>query len=231
MNAYIRILIIIICALVSANLNAQNSRTDTQDFDIEPFNIKYDYSITNEDYGIDCEGELTLSINIPNGTKQILIAWGITHKGGSWSSYKRHFYRYIKVIEFDERQSVIHYRHNINVNWGTYFIIWYNMEDGSRLCSDEYNVNSYISPSDLEMLQNYASIDSPEQDSYDITYNPDTKTLDVSNGAHLEIYDLSGSRIFDGFVSGSYSLTYLRGKLIIIRCIINNQIITKKIRI
>lgn len=212
--------------VISANSSAQVSRTDTQDLDIEPYNINYDYLISHEDYGIDCEGELSFSINIPNGISQIRVERGRPNEFNP----DRHFYTTIQIIDFDENQTVINYKH-VRIRWRTFFRVRYIMEDGSHLCSDEYNVNTYISPSDLETLQNYASIDSPEQDSYDIIYNPDTKVLDVGDNAYLEIYDLLGKLIYQGIVSGSYSLGYLRSKFVIVRCVINNQITTKKIRI
>ena len=226
MNTYMRYLMTMLCALFICALSL---RADEPNPDIALFNINYDYTITNEEYGIDCEGELSFSLNIPKGTSLIVLSKGMTHKGSDWDSYKRHIYRTKRIIDFNKSQTIINYNYPYPINWGSFFRITYSLEDGSHLETNEYNVNSYISPSDLEMLQNYASIDSPEQDSYDISYNPNTKELEVSDNANIEIYDLTGCKLFEGLVSGSYSLAYIRSKFIIVRCTIKNQVIIKKI--
>ena len=115
------------------------------------------------------------------------------------------------------------------IYWGTYFMIHCQTIDGTFLYSSVYNTNDFISPQDLTKLLEASSIESAPEKSNDTVYNIATKSLEVGENTHLEIFDSSGVRLYSGVVNGSFPLHDYSGRFLIIRAVINNQVSTMKI--
>lgn len=195
---------------------------------LEPFNIKYDYSLF-EDRGItDCKGTLTLSLHIPDGVSHIIFRKTSPHYTPVVQDYI--FFSSATEIHFPPDETIINVSSE-NIRSGTYFKIDFTNDDGEHFSSSIYNINSFISQSDLDIISYTSGIQDVENHGENMTYDPRTKTLMVDGDAYCEIMDLSGRYLFKGHVLDSISLADSYTHMIIVRYTIDDRTLVKKIKL
>ncbi|MBO5054396.1 MAG: hypothetical protein J6C44_09245 [Muribaculaceae bacterium] len=213
-----------LATLLSVSARANNDDTNNNMF--EPFNIKYRYTLIEKNGHKDCIGELNFSLNIPNGTKRIILQRTRPHYN---NIHNEIIYSSGRIINFGPGDYMV----NVSVEgtyWGTYFRIQYVLTDDVRKYSSPYYTDTYISQADLDVL-NDLGVDDIREDESLITYNSENKTLSVSHPITCEIFDMLGRVLFTGAIEDCISLSGFNAGLIIVHCLDNNRKIVKKIKL
>lgn len=191
--------------------------------DFEPYNINYDYSLCNVEGELDCVGNLSFCIDIPKNASHIILRKTEPHYSKSYF-----FFNTGILFTFEDGQTKIDYCQS-SIYWGMYFMVESKMKNGTSLCSSIYNTSDLISADDLAKLLQASSTETTLEISKAPVYNPTTKSFEVGENAHLEIFDASGVQLYSGIVCGSFPLLDYSGRFLIIRSVINNQVSTMKI--
>lgn len=189
----------------------------------EPYNINYDYSLCNVEGELDCVGDLSFCIDIPKNASHIILRKTEPHYSKSYF-----FFNTGILFTFEEGQTKIDYCQS-SIYWGMYFMVESKMKNGTSLCSSIYNTSDLISADDLAKLLQASSTETTLEISKAPVYNPTTKSLEVGENAHLEIFDASGVQLYSGTACGSFPLRDYSDRFLIIRSVINNQVSTMKI--
>lgn len=209
---------------LSARANSDNN-DNTNDNIYEPFNIKYEYTLIEQNGRKDCIGTLSFSLNITNEINRVLLERTNPHFKGDKIRFAAK-----RVLSFDPDCSIA----NISiedVKWGTYFRLLYFMKDDTSKVTSIYHTDTYISQADLDILNDGMGVDDIKDDGSLITYNPENKTLSVSHPVNCEIYDLLGRVLFTGAIEDCISLSGFNTGLLIVHCLDNNRKIVKKIKL
>jgi len=190
-----------------------------------PFDINYNYSLTGEDNHWDCSGTLSFSLTIPTGLSHIILERTPPH-------YTRDDIRFTikREISFDANDEIL----NVfieDVKWGTYFRIAFLMDDGVYNFSSVYNINSYISQTDLDKLTRSSGIEDVKCFPEPITYDIESQALLSLHPIHCEIFDFSGKCLFNGVIDGCLPMANTHTQIIILRYYSNNYTIVKKIKL
>ena len=221
--------------LYTITLSAQIGKTEAmavEDYALSEINYSY---TTYEDRGrIDCVGQLSFKTNVPDECAQLVLyktqphyttSPDVTETDVTKSDIR---FTVCRIIPLETSQTFFQFAQD-NIYWGTYFVLQYRLSDNTYFYTPIYNINSFISTSDLDLLVSNASVDCPVDELLEPVYHSDTRTLEVGSSAHLEVYDFSGQLLFKGDISGSHHFDDRYSGIAIIRCIVNQQIFTQKI--
>lgn len=193
--------------------------------------VSYDYNLKiNATTGkpTNCDGEITLTIIYPQGTKKLYI------QGTSQNSIiTPPFFGRLEERALPETYGPL--TTSFRARWNTLFRIrcFVNSSDDEtkNLYSEIYEVNSFITPDDLAKLKDAAGLDVVEMDDVDIKIADGQLTISAFESTEIMLYDLMGICQFSGLVNGTYTLNLNRfsSQILILKCNNSRQSITKKI--
>lgn len=226
MNRKIYSVLISLSVIFSVNMRAEGL-IDT----VIVKDISYDYNlIINATTGkpTNCDGEITLTIIYPQGTKRLYI------QGTSQNSIMSPPY----FGRLEERALPEIYgplTTSFRAKWNTLFRIrcFVNSSDDETktMYSEIYEVNNFIAPDDLAKLKDSAGLDVVEVDDVDIKVADGQLTISAFESTEIMLYDLMGICQFSGLINGLYTLNLNKfsSKILILKCNNTKQSITKKI--
>lgn len=186
--------------------------------------IKYDYNVIDDNGSLDCVGKLSFSIPVAENVSSMILLKSKPHYPADkevWISTKL-------PIDIEPNQTVVEFQQE-SILWGTYFQMAYYLKDGRVKESPMYCTNTYISQADLDRLTGLDSVDGIVQDDCGFSFNSATRTLEVKEGASVEIFDITGRVLFSGTGEQNVSLAHLQGRCVVVRCVTNNGVTNKKL--
>lgn len=206
--------------LIALRANAVSS-----DSIFEPSDIHYGYSIFDNYGRTDCIGSLSFSLHIPDDVTHILFERTSSHydKNQIFFSLKRD-------LPFTIGQTSMEVLIK-DMMAGTYFRICFMKDEGGYNFSSIYNTNSYISQTDLDIINNASGMQDIVEQNESLRYDPITKTLIFEGEGHCEVFDLTGRYLFKGNGCDMISLANVDCHLIIVRYTDNRSTLVKKIRL
>lgn len=222
-----KICLVIICFLISCQLRA----SDIDDNHEPPVisNIKYEYKIVDSDiYGKDCEGKISFQLGPQKGANGYLVAY----------DYFRHRWTHTHGAMFKRRMFEVEDGQTINFSsdefyWDINFKVVVYYDDDSRVSSQIFNTNDFISDDDLNTLKMSSSPDYVNDISQPgFIFSGDTLLTTGCASLNMSIYDLLGQCLFDGIVdrNSHIDISHSASNVIIVKYFDNSgQYFVKKL--
>lgn len=213
----------VLCLCFNSYANDGNNDADLRIENIS-YNYQMDYSDPNK---IDCIGTLELDVIVPDGTELVLIERSRQHLADA-----SQIRAVAKVtFEIEDGKNMIHITRP-DIRWGTYFRAGVIFKDRNKknLYSSFLSVNSYMKKSDLENILNQSSVNDPITDIVKITAVDGSLVIDSPEEIMLNVSDLNGISIYSGLSYPNMTIP-VNSSLVIVRYVINDKSVTKKILI
>ncbi|MDE6346053.1 MAG: hypothetical protein K2L55_05230 [Muribaculaceae bacterium] len=190
-------------------------------------NIEYNYQLFNRPNGrLDCSGELTVLINVPDRCQKILF-----YRSKPYIINIEDFKIFGSVSQFQITEPISEKEITIpDMRWGTYFRIRFVLDDDTEFYSSLYCTSSYIEKNDLDAIFETSSAESIINNPVNISIVNSNILIETIVPTDFIIAYLNGSILFSGKISSTISIPInnTNSSIIIVRYKINNRIITKK---
>lgn len=223
MKKYCIILLMVLCVCFNSYADDSNNNADLRIENIS-YNYQMDYSNPNK---IDCIGTLELDVIVPDGVSYVYLERTVPHVTDP-SKIRVN----IKAWFYPPKEERILHITRQNIRWGTYFRARVTFEDIDKkeILTPFIGINSYIDTEDLDKILKQSSVNDPIIDPVKITAVDGSLVIDSPEEIMLNVSDLNGISIYSGLSYPNMTIP-VNSSLVIVRYVINDKSVTKKILI
>jgi hypothetical protein len=191
---------------------------------LELTDISYEYELIYRDnLPTDCIGDLNISLSIPNDAK-LIILW---RTRGHLTEADRRPLLIATPFEVDT-DSVMNLKLS-NISWGTLFRVEARFGDSiPNMRSSIYDIEDFIAESDLKQIKEQAGVQYQEENNVAFSVVNSTLFIETQEDILVSIFNINGSILYSGRICGESEIP-INEPICILRYILNNKVITKKI--
>lgn len=227
-------LISLFCGIVSS-LSAFCNDEVNQEYEFVIQDVVFDYEIFTNSLGKkDCKGPLYFTIKTPKDAVYLEFRRTGPHKTEDQFSTEvtgSHFpVMNRRTLDYCYPGETVRYEIP-EAYWGTIFMVYCRTSDEEKMYTPKYNINAYISDNDFDLLKTPSGVSQTNIDDTLPYYNPSDNSIHTAQRTYVELYNILGEQLFNGYCNGELSLDFIPQSIIVAKYICNGIIITQKIAI